>query len=302
MTNVSRIKMDVLSLLSSEEGELIGKGGFGRVFKVFHNLDNQYYAIKQIRVSSNHNVNVVLKEVRIMASLSHPHIVRYHYSWISTSPYQEEDDDVSSDSDEDQVVPLAHNHYFFHIQMEYCPSSMRMYLAERQQLDVSVCFDMMCQITKGLCFLHERAIVHRDLKPENVLIASFQPLHVKITDFGLATWLYQDDSMDSSSYGSYLYSAPEHPQQKSADVYSLGILMFEIQHLFHTDMERIYAIQALKQRQVTCPYFQSLILQMTDVDPYQRPSIQHIYRHYFMDLMDPIVICRDIVWHIVSSI
>lgn len=292
--------MDFLSLSSSEHRELIGKGGFGRVFKVFHNLDNQYYAIKQIRVSSNQNVNTALKEVRIMASISHPHIVRYHYSWISTTPYQ---DDISSDDsdDEDQMVPLA-NTYFFNIQMEYCPSSMRTYLIERQQLDVSIGFEMMSQITKGLCFLHKHAIVHRDLKPENVLIASFQPLQVKITDFGLASWLYADDSM-TSSYGSYLYSAPEHSQQKSMDIYSMGIMMFEIQHLFSTDMERIYTIQALKQRKdVTCPYFQSLILNMTDTDPQRRPSIQHIYHHYFMDLMDPVVICRDIVWQIVTSI
>lgn len=294
--------MDFLSLPSQNdksEKELIGRGGFGCVFKVFHNLDNQYYAIKQIKVSTK-NVNNVLREVRIMASISHPHIVRYHHSWISTNSYHEDPDDFLDD-EEDQMVPL-NNIYFLNIQMEYCPTTMRSYLMERQQLDVSICFDIICQITKGLCFLHERQIVHRDLKPENVLIASFHPTSVKITDFGLATWLLENDNGLSSSYGSFLYSAPEHIQREPSDVYSLGIMMFEIQHLYKTDMERIRAIQALKERNTSCLYFQDLILHMTGHDPQQRPSIHNIYRQYFLNLTDPVLICRDIVWQIINSL
>lgn len=304
---------DILLLQEHEtDRQLIGKGGFGRVFKVFNNLDNQYYAIKQIKVTEN-NIANALKEIRILASVSHPHIIRYCHSWISSSPYQGEDQEYLSDEEyeeEDRMVVHKGQCYFFNIQMEYCFSTLRKYLLERTSIDVSICSNIVYQITEGLCFLHMNSIIHRDLKPDNVLISSFQPLCVKITDFGLAKKISLDynNSYDASSYaGSFLYSAPEQLETKNysyaSDVYSLGILIYELQHLYHTDMERVLSIQNLKKvRNVEeCIYFKSLIMEMTEIDPLKRPSVSVIRNQYFINIKDPVVMCRDIVWEIIVA-
>lgn len=293
--------------------QLIGKGGFGRVFKVFHQLDNQYYAIKQIRVAE-HNLENALQEIRILASISHPHIIRYCHSWISSTPCHEEDlsdDEEDNDDCEHQPMVLHKNpFYYFNIQMEYCLSTLRKYLIERNFLDVSICSMIVFQITQGLYFLHSNAIIHRDLKPDNVLISSFDPFHIKITDFGLAKKTNRNCLLthEASSYvGSFLYSAPEQLEQKlfsyASDVYSLGIIMFEIQHLYQTEMERVLSIQRLRrERQVECLYFHHLIRDMTDPDPTLRPTISMLRNQYFTDLKDPVIFCRDLVWQMISSV
>lgn len=272
----------------SDNYQLIGKGGFGRVFRVFNHLDNQYYAIKQIKVSRE-NINTALTEIRILAAISHPHIIRYHHSWISSESYHEmimeeedEEDDNIHINDNDTTI------YFFNIQMEYCPSTLRTYLSERKVLDVSVCYKIIFQIVEGLFFLHENSIIHRDLKPDNILISSFQPFHIKITDFGLAKKIKIPHCPDASSYvGSCLYAAPELQEKQyfyASDIYSLGIIMFEIQHLFYTEMERILCIQDLKQkRKISCLYFSSLILSMTDPLYTQRPTLSLIKNNFIVD-------------------
>ena len=201
--------------------------------------------------------------------------------------------------------------YFFNIQMEYCVSTLKRYLTERTCLDVSVCSTIVFQITQGLHFLHSNFIVHRDLKPDNVLISSFDPFHVKITDFGLAKKTYHTTAssvhQDASCYlGSFLYGAPEQLYQKTysyaSDVYSLGIIMFELQCLFQTDLERMISIQRLRQeRELECLYFHQLILDMTDPDPSRRPTITMLRNQYLTDLHNPVVMCRDLVWQIISS-
>jgi serine/threonine protein kinase len=298
--------------------QLIGKGGFGRVFKYFNPLDNQCYAIKQIRVSED-NLENALKEIRILASISHPHIIRYCHSWISTTPCQDEDDYSSGEDDApgtDDAAVMVRNHsspqYFFNIQMEYCFSTLKSHLAERTFFDVSACFTIVYQIVQGLHFLHSNSIVHRDLKPDNVLISSYHPLHIKITDFGLAKKTYDPNTtpagQQASCYaGSFLYAAPEQLYQKiysyASDVYSLGVMMFELQHLFHTDMERVISIQRLcRERDMECQYFHQLILDMTDSNPSRRPTIPMIQNQYFTDLHNPIVLCRDLVWQIIGSV
>jgi len=301
---------DILLLQDHEtEYQLIGKGGFGRVFKVFNNLDNQYYAIKQIKVTEN-NIANALKEIRILASVSHPHIIRYCHSWISSTPYHEDlSDDEEDTEEEDRMVIHKGQCYFFNIQMEYCFSTLKKYLLERNLIDFPMCSHIVYQITEGLYFLHMNSIIHRDLKPDNVLISSFQPLCVKITDFGLAKKILMvDDSCDASSYaGSFLYSAPEQMNNKvysyASDVYSLGVLIYELQHLYRTDMERVISIQKLRQaRCVECLYFKNLIMEMTETDPLKRPSVSMIRNQFFINIKDPIVMCRDIVWELISVV
>ncbi|KAF2460845.1 kinase-like domain-containing protein [Lineolata rhizophorae] len=71
---------------------MIGKGGYGRVYKVMHNLDETEYAVKKIVLSEgrvnrikergNHELEELLKEVRAVAKFDHPNIVRYFSGWL----------------------------------------------------------------------------------------------------------------------------------------------------------------------------------------------------------------------------
>lgn len=75
-----------------EELSMLGKGGYGVVYRARHRLDNQSYAIKKVPLSANRlrrvenhgssEVEEVLRELRTLAQLDHPNIVRYHTSWI----------------------------------------------------------------------------------------------------------------------------------------------------------------------------------------------------------------------------
>lgn len=67
-----------------EEKQQLGEGGFGTVYCVQNLLDGHQYAIKKVRLSSRHRSKLekVLREVRILAQLDHPHVVRYYQAWI----------------------------------------------------------------------------------------------------------------------------------------------------------------------------------------------------------------------------
>ncbi len=111
--------------------------------------------------------------------------------------------------------------------------------------------EILWQILSGLTHIHAQNIVHRDLKPENIFIDGSRVL---LGDFGLAKSIENSVSsfhgafgshfsMDSSNdYGTYLYTAPEiHEHQMcttKSDIYSFGILFFELFSIFSTGMER----------------------------------------------------------------
>ncbi|XP_006889822.1 PREDICTED: eukaryotic translation initiation factor 2-alpha kinase 1 [Elephantulus edwardii] len=67
-----------------EELAILGKGGYGRVYKVRNKLDGQYYAIKKILIKGATKTDCmkVLREVKMLAGLQHPHIIGYHTAWI----------------------------------------------------------------------------------------------------------------------------------------------------------------------------------------------------------------------------
>ncbi len=107
-------------------------------------------------------------------------------------------------------------------------------------------------ILEGLAYIHQKKIIHRDLKPANIFLTENNK--VKIGDFGLA--IAEDRSvnvsLDSAGFdplsdktkavGTGFYRAPEqlksHKYNEKADIYSLGIIMFELFYQFRTAMER----------------------------------------------------------------
>src|SRR5205809_6458882 len=113
----------------------------------------------------------------------------------------------------------------------------------------------MIDILQGINYIHNKNIIHCDLTLNNILIDNNNS--IKITDFGLAKNISDYQSIISSSeYGTYIYTAPETIKQKKcsvkSDIYSLGIIWFELLHNFETEMERIEMIKKIKKNKITC--------------------------------------------------
>ena len=303
--------MDVLALYDyhykENEMELVGKGGFGRVFRVFNKLDDRFYAIKKIPMTEK-NIKGALHEIRILASIVHPHVIRYYHSWIESSGLDRlvRKDEEEAEEVEEEVDIVA---YFFNIQMEYCEGSLRDYLWKRREVDLEVCYDMMSQILDGLRFLHTNGVIHRDVKPDNILLYKRNPLMVKISDFGLAKAFHKKLTMtESSTYaGSFLYASPEQYSGESysfsTDIYSLGIMLLEIQKIFTTDMERILLLREVRESRVlpTDVRYGDLILRMTSKHPSDRPSVVQLQIIFFNAIHHPSLLCRDILWEVIYN-
>lgn len=291
-----------------DQKDLIGKGGFGKVYRYHNPLDNRIYAIKQILITSS-SVRAALHEIRILAAIHHQHIVRYFHSWIAETTSRTEDDE--SDEEEDRIIWCDEDRFlYFCIQMEFCIGSVRHYITNRTHVDGHINHMILSQTLSGLQFLHNNQIIHRDLKPDNLLIQSFDPLIIKIADFGLAkTFQPRFTSTESTMYtGSFFYASPEQYHGKSysfsSDIFSVGVIWVELSCRFKTESERIVMLRRLSIPIIPeeCSPYTDIITSMLCHDPNMRPSIHSIRFSVDPYFHDHVLWCRDIVWNIIHRV
>ncbi len=180
----------------------LGSGGFGSVY-----LAEDTWIDKKVAIKVPHRQTLdfgeLLREPRLLASLSHPNIV--------TVLTAEKQDDV------------------FFIVMEYVPGDTLEAVIERDgALDLPRALDYTCQICNAVDHAHKQGIIHRDLRPGNVLVTD-QGL-IKVADFGTSRFL-EIAAHGTTVIGSPPYMAPEQFQGKgvfASDIYSLGITMYQM--------------------------------------------------------------------------
>jgi len=153
-----------------------------------------------------------------------------------------------------------------YIQMEFCE---RLTLRDmiRKNMSLDDVWLLFRQVLEGLVHIHTHGIIHRDLKPENIFIdAANNP---RIGDFGLATSsqkfidAQQDDVVPEDdmtrNVGTTLYVAPElltkggGSYTDKIDMYSLGIILFEMSYPLPTAMERIQTLSTLRKKEHSLP-------------------------------------------------
>ena len=187
----------------------IGEGGMANVYLAFDNILKRQVAIKVLRgdlATDEKFVRRFQREALSASSLSHSNIV--------------------------QIYGVGEDDGDYYIVMEYVPGkNLKQLLKKREKLTVHEVVDIMLQITSAMGAAHDNLIIHRDLKPQNILIKDDG--EIKITDFGIAMALNATQlTQTNSAMGSVHYFPPEQANGKGAtlksDVYSLGIMMYEL--------------------------------------------------------------------------
>ncbi len=188
---------------------LIGEGGMANVYLALDTILDRKVAVKILRgdlADDEKFVRRFQREAISASSLNHPNIVEMY--------------DVGEDDGK----------YF--IVMEYIDGhTLKSLVKRRGALTVQEVIDIMLQLTSAIAHAHDGYIIHRDIKPQNVLILDDGRL--KITDFGIAMALNSNELTQTNSVmGSVHYLPPEQANGNVAtiksDIYSLGILMYEL--------------------------------------------------------------------------
>ncbi|KHJ31293.1 putative protein kinase [Erysiphe necator] len=166
----------------------IGKGAFATVYLITSKYDGVPYAAKELekrRFMKNGILDPKLDdEMKIMQKIKHPNIVEYieHINWD------------------------AH----LYIIMEYVPGGdLGNFISQYGSLQEHNVKMIAVQLLSALRYLHQKGVTHRDIKPDNILISSYSPLEVKLTDFGLSKMIESEETFLRTFCGTLLYCAPE---------------------------------------------------------------------------------------------
>ncbi len=187
----------------------IGEGGMANVYLAWDTILEREVAVKVLRgdlAEDEKFIRRFQREANAASSLRHPNIVEMY--------------DVGEDNGK----------YF--IVMEYVDGkTLKSLIKKRGALNLNEAIDIMLQLTSGIACAHDSYIIHRDIKPQNVMI--LEDGRVKITDFGIAMALNSNELTQTNSVmGSVHYLPPEQASGSGStiksDIYSLGILMFEL--------------------------------------------------------------------------
>ncbi|KAI3830259.1 hypothetical protein L1987_04396 [Smallanthus sonchifolius] len=187
--------------------EAIGQGKYSTVYKGRAKKSIEYFAIKSVDKSHK---SKVLQEVKILHSLDHPNVLKFH-AWYETSSH-------------------------LWLILEYCVGGdLRTLLEQDSKLPEDSVHDLARDLVRGLRFLHSKGIIYCDLKPSNILLD--ENGRTKLCDFGLSRKLSDISKTPSSllpqaKRGTPCYMAPElfHDggvHSYASDFWALGCVLYE---------------------------------------------------------------------------
>ena len=217
LNEANRLKLDDFVLLYP-----IGRGGFGRVWKV--RLKRQYNSnITDIRLQKNKSRIFAMKEMnkakiclkKSIKSVANERkfLENFNYNLLCNMYYAFQDDET------------------LYIIMDYLSGGdlryhicRRNFFTEEETKFIAAC------ITLSLNYIHDRNVIHRDLKPENLVFGGDGYLH--LTDFGIAMGYKRGDPGVTSASGTPGYMAPEaiinKPHDFAVDYFALGVIVYEL--------------------------------------------------------------------------
>ncbi len=189
--------------------EIIGVGGMSVVYKAYDNVDDRIVAVKILKeefANDDEFVRRFKNESKAIAVLSHPNIVK--------------------------VFDVSFGDRIQYIVMEYVDGiTLKEYIQKQGIITWNDAVFFISQVLKALQHAHDKGIVHRDVKPQNIMLLPTGD--IKVTDFGIARFSRTEtETLTENAIGSVHYISPEQAQGKPtderADIYSLGVVFYEM--------------------------------------------------------------------------
>jgi eukaryotic-like serine/threonine-protein kinase len=188
----------------------LGKGGMAIVYRARDTMLERSVAVKVLRENYSRDpafLDRFRQEAKAAANLSHPNIVTVH--------------DFGLDNGQLFIV------------MEYVPGTdLKTLIKQRGRFSQEEAIPLLIQACAGIGYAHRAGLVHCDVKPQNLLVTP--DMRLKVTDFGIARALSTIHPEEQSEviWGSPQYFSPEQASgaapSPASDVYSLGIIMYEM--------------------------------------------------------------------------
>ncbi len=187
----------------------IGGGGIANVYLARDIILDRDVAIKVLRLEYANDEEFIVRfdrEAKAATSLSDPNIVN--------------------------IFDVGAENNILYMVMEYVDGlTLKEYIQKNSPIDIETALDIMNQVTSAIAHAHANDLVHRDIKPQNILIDKYG--NVKVTDFGIAIALSATSLTQTNAIlGSVHYLSPEQARggnaTKKSDIYSLGIVLFEL--------------------------------------------------------------------------
>ncbi len=242
------------------------------LYLVNSDLDNRPYVVKALFsewLDDDTLVERFVDEYELIHNINHPNVVKLHQ--------------------------LGFTEEFIYIIMDYLPGGSLFERIQEWNIQHKQAFSYLWQMTEGLHCLHEQGVLHRDLKPSNVMFRN--ATHLKLIDFGISKAIGTEDvTVSNVVMGTLSYMSPEavtaKELDKRADVYSLGVIFYEIL-MGKKPFQPIQPIDVIKYHRLDDTFelvehlqqFQPLIDRMTATNRNNRfgdmPSLQkYIKNHY----------------------
>jgi serine/threonine protein kinase len=189
--------------------EELGKGGMGRVYRVFDKKLQEVVALKLLNPEISFNEKAVDRfrnELRFARKISHRNVVR--------------------------LFDLGEEGFTLFITMEYVDGeNLKRFIKRSGQLTSGKAVGIALQVCEGLAEAHHLGVIHRDLKPQNIMID--RDGNARVLDFGIARFMDAEDITASGvMIGTPEYMSPEQIDLKEVDgrtdIYSLGIILYEM--------------------------------------------------------------------------
>ncbi|MNG60746.1 Serine/threonine-protein kinase PK-1 [compost metagenome] len=200
--------------------DLLGKGGFARVYRATDTLLDRVVAVKVFNTADSGHYTV-LEEIKKVIKYDHPNLLRYYDVAIleNTNAFGEK-----------EVLQVGI--------MEYANAGDLKTFAQKNP-GSPILYQLLQQVLNGLYFLHNKGIIHRDLKPQNILLKEENGiLTAKISDFGISRLIDSQTNSASLTIGTIEYMAPEQfsPNKygiegkisSNVDLWSFGIMVHEL--------------------------------------------------------------------------
>lgn len=186
----------------------IGSGGMANVYLATDLILEREVAVKMMSLDfqdDKDSLRRFRREALSTTELTHPNIVNIFDVGEGDHPY---------------------------IVMEHVDGmDLKQYIRDNHPIPYQKAIDIMGQILSGIAYAHNNDVIHRDIKPHNILVD--HDGNIKITDFGIAVALSQNSITQTNSLlGSVQYISPEQARgnivTKQSDIYSLGIVLYEL--------------------------------------------------------------------------